>query len=145
MRSAPALAFEYRPSRPAGIVAGLAVLLALLAPWLSALPAGAAALTSVLLAIPAVATLLRHFLPNWCTISHGEAGWALRDRDGQEVPAQLLGSVHAGPLLTLSLRPSGRRPFHALFAWGNIDPQVRRELILLLARTRIEQARPETG
>ena len=142
MKSAPPIAFDYRPSR-AVIAATCAIALAAAAtPWLSALPAAACGVLSVLAVLLALAALTRFARPGFVRIAHGAAGWTLLDRARREHPALLVGHRRLGAMLVLEWRHDRRAHFRAVLVPDNLDAQTRRRLVLLLARGQPAQPAP---
>lgn len=142
MKSAPPIAFDYRPSRTV-IAATVAIaLVAAVAPWLSALPAAACSALSALALLLAIAALVRFARPGFVRIAHGAAGWTLLDHAWREHPALLVGHRHLGAMLVLDWRHDRRARFRALLVPDNLDAQTRRRLVLLLARGQPAQPAP---
>lgn len=140
MKSAPTIAFEYRPSRRVLCVLVLVAVLAGTAPWLSALPWMAC--LAATLAICAVALQAGHgFMhPPIARIAHRGDGWVLIDAQGNEQGAQLRGHRHLGTLITLDWRCAGGARMRAVLAGDNLDADTRRRLIVLLRRVAHAQA-----
>ena len=138
MKSAPGIAFDYRPSRQLGGV-GLAVAtLALLAPWLSGLPWPASLLLSLAVLALATRSLTRFMRPAFRRIAWHASGWVLVDAAGNERPAELRRHARFGAwLVLLDFRHATRTRFHALIAPDNLDADTRRRLILLLCRAEV--------
>ena len=136
MKSAPAIAFDYRPSRRVAIAVACVGVLAILAVFLGGLALSmrlALALAALALAIFA---LQRHLQPQTRRVSHGAGGWLLVDRDGNERSASLVAHVQRGNLLVLDFRaenPPGRQ--RVLLTVDNSDADLRRRLILVMAAT----------
>ena len=59
MRSAPAIAFDYRASPLLALAVGAGMLAAIVAPWLSRLPTGACGVASLSALVAGVASLAR--------------------------------------------------------------------------------------
>jgi toxin CptA len=136
MKSAPAIAFDYRPSRRVAIaVVGVAAL-AILAVFLSGLSLGmrlVLALAALVLTVPA---LRKHLRPSTRRVAHGAGGWLLVDGEGNERSARLVAHVQRGNLLLLEFRAeeqSGHQ--RILLTTDNSDADLRRRLILVLAAT----------
>ncbi|MET0226480.1 MAG: hypothetical protein ABW187_08580 [Dokdonella sp.] len=140
MKSAPTIAFDYRPSRWIGIAAGVTLALGVLAPWLSALPLLAQAAISLTAFAAGLHALQRHARPPFCRIAWRASGWSLIDAAGAEHAALLGAHAHLGVLLALNFRHGPRSTFHALLLPDNLDAQTRRRLILLLARGEVAHA-----
>ncbi|MEP7043642.1 MAG: hypothetical protein ABI843_11305 [Dokdonella sp.] len=140
MKSAPTIAFDYRPSRwIAG--AGCGVLaLAVLAPSLTALPVIARIGVSLFALVAGACALRRHLLPRFRRIAWRASGWVLVDPAGEEHAALLISQAHLGALLALGFRYGPRARFRMVLAPDNLDAQTRRRLILLLARAEVAHA-----
>ena len=134
MKSAPPIAFDYRPSRTVIAVTIAIALVAAAAPWLSALPAAACSALSALALLLAATALFRFAWPGFVRVSHGAAGWTLLDRAQREHPALLVGHRRLGAMLVLDWRHGRRARFRAVLMSDNLDADTRRRLILLLAR-----------
>ncbi|WP_243039959.1 protein YgfX [Dyella sedimenti] len=135
MTSAPAIGFEYRPSRWLRRVVWPLALLALCSLWLSAVPM-AAKITLSLAAVAAVRRALARFGRTAVSaVGLGRDGnWTLHTRDGQDVPATLVGHrVLASQYVWLWLQASqlGRVPL--LLGPDNSDADIRRRLRMRLA------------
>ncbi len=141
MKSAPTLAFDYRPSRWVGFAAAAMLALAVLAPWLTALPLMASAAISLAVFAAGLRALQRHLRPRFRRIAWRAAGWSLIDRAGDEHAALLTAHAHLGALLALGFRHGPRARFQAVLAPDNLDAQTRRRLILLLARAEVAHAK----
>jgi hypothetical protein len=141
MRSAPSIAFDYRPSRRITAAATVIVALALVAPWLAALPRiGEVAISLVACAFGIVA--LRRFRTiRFQGIAYGARGWNLVDASGIERPADLVAHRQFGPWISLDFRAAGRNRFRVLLDADNSDAETRRRLMLLLARAEVVQTR----
>lgn len=66
-------------------------------------------------------------------IAHGEAGWLLVDRDGNEHAADLVAHVDRGIMQALEFRVGGRAHRFVLLA-DNCDRETARRLRLVLAK-----------
>lgn len=136
MTSAPAIGFEYRPSRWLGRLLLLVSILATLAGWLSALPWPAK------LAITfAIGFALWRTLARWSGASVQAAGWgrdgswSLRMRDGQDMAATLASfRVIGEQAVWLRLSLGGRSHATLLLAPDNSDADIRRRLRMRLAQ-----------
>ncbi len=140
MKSAPTIAFDYRPSRWIGAAAVLVSVCAVLAPWLSGLPPVAGASLSLAALMFAALVLRRFWQPPIRRVAFRASGWMLVDADGAELPALLESHAHLGVLLVLGFRHASRARFHALLAPDNLDAGTRRRLIVLLSRAEVVQA-----
>jgi toxin CptA len=133
MKSAPAIAFDYRPSRSVGLAIGGMTVLSLLAISHS----GISMRWGWILAVAALSTglhaLYRHFHPGMVRIARTGAGWMLVDRRGLEYPVDLIRHIRRGLLLVLHFRhESGHRRSFVLMP-DNVDADLRRRLLLALA------------
>ena len=138
MTSAPAIGFEYRPSRAFESVLGAMTLLALAALWLSALPWWGCLMASLALGGAGMFERRRWRLGTvsaalWATDGH----WTLR-AGSEDVPASLLSFRIGGGCLWLRLQPMSGRPVSLLLAPDNGDADLRRRLRMRLAATRME-------
>lgn len=130
MRSAPAIAFEYRPSRLLIAALGAMLVLALLAivmsslawPWKIGIAAG--------VLVSCALSLHRLSDPRWTHVAFGEAGWILADRTGSEAVALLMRHVKLGAMQVLTLRVDSR-PFHVVILPDNLGHDARRNLVLV--------------
>ncbi|MBU6246924.1 MAG: hypothetical protein KGN77_04135 [Xanthomonadaceae bacterium] len=132
MTSAPAIGFEYRPSRWLAVAVGVMLMLALVAVGLSGLAGwikvlvGAASIAGVL------ASLVRQTAMPAAVGWSPEAGWSLLGRDGVERAAELSSFRVVAGCLVLDLRCEGRRQGLWLLP-DNSDPDTRRRLRMRLA------------
>ncbi|TAH41015.1 MAG: hypothetical protein E6R11_07170 [Rhodocyclaceae bacterium] len=136
MKSAPAIAFDYRPSRYLGIGVVLMTCIAVLAiAWSGLASAWKGILSAVVLLYAAVS--LRGWVNVGITrIAHGDSGWRLIDRHGHEDSAELKGFLRRGVLLVLEFSAANGRRHRFLLAPGNSDAELRRCLwLVLLAQT----------
>ncbi|QAU23917.1 hypothetical protein EO087_07875 [Dyella sp. M7H15-1] len=136
MTSAPAIGFEYRPSRWVPrlflLMASLALLAIILlgAPWL---------LRCALIVVVVVAcgqAMHRLRLPIYA-VGWAKGGWTLRGLDGADDPATLLSSRAMGSLVLLRL---ASRRYGKLTLWlmpDNSDADIRRRLRMRLAVLRV--------
>ena len=133
MKSAPAIAFDYAPSRL--VLAGV-LLLGTFA-VLAVLASGLAIELKALLAILAVAHTgyaAKIFGTRPITrIAHGEAGWLLIDRNGDERAVELCRHVRRGFLLVLEFGAPAEPVRRFVLTPDNIDAETRRRLLLVLA------------
>lgn len=135
MKSVPAIAFDYRPSR--WLLAAI-VTIALLALAAIAL-CGLNAWSRLALAIIVIAYTLwtvRDFRnPPFTHISWHAAGhWRLRDAADREQVAELRRAVVLGVLIVLVLRIGPQRSFALPLLPDNCDAETRRHLRVRLAR-----------
>lgn len=134
MKSAPSIAFDYAPSRHLLVVLCVVAVLAVAAPWLSALPVVVCIVLSLLAII--VATIAARPLrePPFVRIAYRGDGWVLLDRAGVE-HAALLGTYrHLGAFVMLDWRHARRARFRVVLAPDNLDAETRRRLVVLLRR-----------
>lgn len=135
MTSAPAIGFEYRPSRWLGGVLLAFVVLATLALWLSGVSVILKAMLTAMLAIAVARALMRMArspvaAAGW---SH-HAGWTLRTADGEDRPASLhTFRVVGEQVVWLHLVSTGLDPVSLLLAPDNSDADIRRRLRMRLA------------
>ncbi|SFS12428.1 toxin CptA [Dyella sp. OK004] len=143
MTSAPAIGFEYRPSRLFGRclvamagLAGLAVVLAGVGLWLKALLlAGVGIALFRVLAAQAQQPVRA---AGWAA----DGNWGLRLHQGQDVVAVLLSFRVLGMFLLLRLRSTEGREAALLLAPDNSDADLRRRLRMRLATVKSEEATP---
>ncbi|GAA0704728.1 hypothetical protein [Dokdonella soli] len=140
MKSAPTIAFDYRPSRRIGAAAAAVCVCAVLAPWLSGLPLPARVMLSLFALAAGSHALWRFLHPPFRRAAFRESGWLLVDTRGEEHPALLESHAHLGALLALSLRYAPRARFRVLLAPDNLDAGSRRRLVAMLARAEVVQA-----
>ena len=140
MRSAPAIAFDYRASPLLALAAATGVVAAIAAPWLSRLPTGACGVASLAALVAGVASLARFGRVAFPRIALRASGWTLVDAAGVEHTANLVAHVRLGTWLVLDFRSANRRRFRAVLGPDNIDADTRRRLILLLSRAEVAQA-----
>ncbi len=137
MKSAPAIAFDYAPSRwlAAAIVA--VALLALVSAALTGVNAWLK-LTIGCAVVGYTAHALRcHFSASICRVAWQEAGhWKIAHADGQERVADLQQAVVRGGWLVLTLRVGNGERVALILGPDNSDADVRRRLRVRLARAR---------
>ncbi len=140
MRSAPAIAFDYRP--PPRVVAPVAILslAAMAAPWLSVLPPPVCAALSLAALLIALRALHRFVRPRFRRVACRSSGWTLVDAAEFEHAAELVAHTLLGAWIALDFRVEGRGRFRALLGPGNADADLRRRLIHSLARAELAQA-----
>ncbi|RAO75110.1 protein YgfX [Dyella jiangningensis] len=135
MTSAPAIGFEYRPSRWLGHVLLVMATLALLALSLSAVPV----ILKGALAVVLMAATIRAWrgFARSSVIAAGwsqRGGWTLRMADGEDQPASLRAFRVAGErIVWLHLVAPGHRSVSLLLAPDNSDGDIRRRLRMRLA------------
>ncbi|HEX5122841.1 MAG TPA: hypothetical protein VFV97_06305 [Rhodanobacteraceae bacterium] len=139
MRSAPSIAFDYRPAPAIIALAGAIVVAACAAPWLSAAPVVAKAVVSVAAAAYGIVALRRFVHAAFARIAFRASGWVLVDGVGVEHAAALASFVRYGPWIALDFRLGRGGRFRVLIGPGNSDAETRRRLILLLSRAEVVQ------
>ncbi|MBN8727379.1 MAG: hypothetical protein J0H15_06700 [Xanthomonadales bacterium] len=140
MKSAPPIAFDYRPSRRIAAAALALAALALACATLNDLPAGLRLLLVPALLAAVAVGLWRFLHPPFRRVAWGGSGWLLIDRQGDAHAATLVGQRRLGNLLALDFRCPTRAPFRPLLASDNLDADTRRRLVLTLARADIAPA-----
>ena len=143
MTSAPAIGFEYSPSRwlprlllAMSVLAVVAVLLAAIPFWLKY----PLAVTPLLAGRHAALCFKRS--PVRAAGWGRDGSWTLRFASGDDVPASL-GSFRAmGDLIWLRLSPVGRDSVVMLLAPDNTDADIRRRLRMRLALPAHEESEP---
>jgi len=134
MKSAGAIAFDYRPSRLVAAAIVAVLLLALGAIGLSGFGSWPALVLAVLAGAYAAFELRRFWRAPARRLAWQEAGhWRIADRDGHEHTAELRGAVVRGGFVALDLRSEGRR-VPIVLAPDNCDADLRRRLRVRLAR-----------
>lgn len=113
---------------------------AVIAPWLSGVPAVARASLSLSVLVAGIVALRRFSNVGFRRIAYQASGWKLVDAFEAEHAAELLSHTQLGNWLVLDFRNAGRRRFRALLGPDNVDAETRRRLILLLARAEVAQA-----
>lgn len=143
MTSAPAIGFEYRPSRSLRRVLIVICLLAMgaivlcgVAPWLK----GLLLVMSVLLTLRAITRLSD---PATAAVGwSGHSGWTLRLRDRTDVPATLVSFRVMASFVLLRLRTDEHGVQVVLLAPDNSDADIRRRLRMRLATMQLDEALP---
>ncbi|WP_430389418.1 protein YgfX [Dyella sp. 20L07] len=139
MTSAPAIGFEYRPSRWMARVLLLFSLLALFALCLSALSLWLKFVLSMLLAV--MFWRARRRFANTPVIAAGwgrEGEWSLHLKDGSDTSASLNASrVMGDKAIWLQLCAPGRGRWALLLAPDNSDADIRRRLRMRLALSHV--------
>jgi len=141
MKSAAAIAFDYRPSR--WLQAGLAcaALLAVLADAVSGMPAALKAAIGVMTLGYAIVELRRLRKPAIGRCAwHGDGQWRVRDAAGNDHAATLLRSSVRGGLVVLCLRVAEHRSVALVLLPDNCDADTRRRL-----RVRLSHAAADVG
>jgi toxin CptA len=135
MKSATAVAFEYRPSRWIAAVVVLMAVLAFVAIALSGIPwwVGIVAVTSA--AACAAFALGRFLRPLVRRAVWQQAGhWRVTDADGREFTTELTRGVARGAWIVLRLRRSDGRGFALILGPDNCTADTRRQLRVRLSR-----------
>jgi toxin CptA len=135
MKSAPAIAFDYRPSRWLLAAMVAIALLALAAVALSGLNAWLKLGLAVCVVAYAVLTLRGFLQPRFTHVTWHSAGhWRLRDAADREQIAELQHTVVLGILIVLTLRFDPKRTLALPLLPDNCDAQTRRRLRVRIAR-----------
>jgi toxin CptA len=143
MTSAPAIGFEYRPSRllPRALIgvamlAALAVMLSALQLWLK--------LVLLLVVLAATWRAIRRLAANPIAAAGWSAdnAWTLRLLDHEDVPATLASFRVLGALVWLRLQTAERGAQVLLLAPDNSDADIRRRLRMRLATMQPDEAVP---
>lgn len=143
MTSAPAIGFEYVPSRTLRravmmvcLLAWMAIVLCAVPIWLKMLLLGGSALSGWqalrLLSMPAVVAV------GWSR----ESGWSLHLRDSSDVAASLISFRMMAAFVLLRLRTEEQGVQVILLAPDNSDPDTRRRLRMRLATMEPGEALP---
>ena len=141
MTSAPAIGFEYRPSRWLPRLLWLLAALALLAVALAGLPFWLKLPLALLVAGSAWRAVRRYQRsPVTAAGWSGEGGWSLRFADGSDAPAELASFRVLGAAVLLRLRLAQPGEQVLLLAPDNSDADIRRRLRMRLATVRAEPA-----
>ena len=139
MKSAPTIAFDYRPSRWIAVIASVVVIVAMAAPLFSGLPRGARIALSLTALFVGAAALKRFTHAAFRRIAYQASGWKLVGVDEAEHAVDLMAHTRLGSWLVLDFGHARRRRFRALLGPDNVDAETRRHLILLLARAEVAQ------
>jgi toxin CptA len=139
MKSAPSIAFDYRPAAAIVALASVIIVAAVSAPWFSATPLSIKAAVSIAAAAYGIVALRRFVRIGVVRIAYRATGWVLVDKTGTERAADLASHARYGRWIALDFRLDGRRRFRALIGPGNTDAETRRSLILLLSRAEVVQ------
>ena len=142
MTSAPAIGFEYRPSRWVPRLLVVMTFLVLLAIALS----GMALVWQIVLAMGTVIacrhTLLRLRLPIYAVGWAGQSGWTLRGLDGSDDTATLLSFRAIGGVVLLRLASCRYGKLTLWLLPDNSDADIRRRLRMRLAILRTAPLEP---
>lgn len=133
MKSAPAIAFDYAPSRRLAAVAALMAMLAVVGVLKSGLAPSPQVILAVLVPIYAVIGLRRFLVPPFVRVARDASGWQLVGRAGDGVAATLRTHRRLGPLLVLEFELATRQRFRFVLTADVIDAELRRRLLLVLA------------
>ncbi len=133
MKSAPAIAFDYRPCRGIALaIAGMTVVAVV-----AAVASGLALALKLPIAMAALVygtlALKRHWRPETVRIARGEAGWLLVDGVGKENVVALVDHAHRGFLLMLGFRKEDGPILRFMLTPDNCDADLRRRLLLTVA------------
>ncbi|HVV97813.1 MAG TPA: hypothetical protein VHC92_11785 [Rhodanobacteraceae bacterium] len=139
MRSARTIAFDYTASRTIACASLAMSLAAAAAPWLSALPLTARFALSFAAIAAGFAGATQFLRPRFQRIALQESGWTLVDATGVEHAATLASHARLGDWLSLDFRLGRRRRFRLLLGPDNAPAEIRRRLVVLLARAEISQ------
>jgi toxin CptA len=134
MTSAPAIGFEYRPSRHLAVALNLILALA----WIAIALSGLARWLQCVLALAVLmAWLYRRVLdarlPLRALALSGDSQWQLHLSNGDDLPARLLSARVLGEYIVLWLAVAGRGRHGVLLGPDNLDPDSRRRLRMRLA------------
>lgn len=135
MTSAPAIGFEYRPSRWLGRLLCAVSVLAVLSVWLSGVPWAVKLLLVTVLVAAAWRTIARLADSRVTAAGWGrDGGWSLRMEDSEDVAATLQAFRVVGvTVVWLRLSAPGRGGASLLLAPDNSDADIRRRLRMRLA------------
>ncbi|RDI99652.1 hypothetical protein DVT68_02055 [Dyella solisilvae] len=142
MTSAPAIGFEYHPSRWLARIVWPVIVLSLAAIWLSGLAWVAKAILAPWVIIAAAHSLSRFAgSPVTAAGMARDGSWTLRTRGGQDVTATLVGArVLTDRGLWLLLRAPGLGQLPLLLAPDNSDADIRRRMRMRLAAAPTQEA-----
>lgn len=139
MKSAPSIAFDYRPAPAIVALTGFIVVAAVSAPWLGAAPPAVNAAVSIAALGYGIVALRRFARVDFRRVAYRASGWVLVDRAGTEHAADLASHACYGSWIALDFRLDRKRRFRPLVGPGNADAETRRRLILLLSRAEVVQ------
>lgn len=134
MTSAPAIGFEYRPSRAFQCVLSVLVVLALLAVMLSALPVWMQVAVAVVVLMASWREL--HRMARSPVVAAGwgdEDRWTVHLASHEDVAATLASHRVLGPFVLLRLKTVENSEHVLLLAPDNTDTDIRRRLRMRLA------------
>jgi toxin CptA len=137
MKFAPAIAFDYRPSRWLGLAVGGVAFLACVAVALSGMPWWTKLAAAIAACCYAAHSLRRFWLVSVRRVAWHEAGhWRIAEADGAEHVAELEHAVVRGAWIVLRLQRSDGERLVLILGPDNSDADVRRRLRVRLARVR---------
>ena len=143
MTSAPAIGFEYRPSRWLPRLLWLIAALALLALALSGMPWWLKSLAAALVVLMVLRAVRRHLATPVRAAGWSDAGgWSLHLADHRDVPAALASFRVLGGCILLRLRTTALGEQALLLAPDNSDADIRRRLRMRLATVQAGEAVP---
>ena len=143
MTSAPAIGFEYRPSRWLPRLLNAVAVLAILAIALSGLPVWLKLLLSAVAALLAWRAVRRWWAsPVRAAGWSGEGGWSLHLADHRDAAATLASFRVLGDCILLRLRAASLGEQVLLLAPDNSDADIRRRLRMRLATVQAGEAVP---
>jgi toxin CptA len=135
MPSAPAIAFDYRPSRRLQFAAAAALLLATLSLALTALPLWLMLALMLALVVYALFALWRLRRRTGFNVAWHEAGhWQITREGAPARSAELHDATVRGEWIVLRLRLDDRRMLPLVLAPDNSDAELRRRLRVRLGR-----------
>ncbi|SEI83015.1 protein YgfX [Frateuria terrea] len=132
MTSAPAIGFDYRPSRVPRQLLAMVAALACVAIALSGVPLGFKLVLGTGVLFLALAAARRSARSRIAGVGYGSDGWALYQADRSQLPATLLSHRVIGTCVLLRLQ-TDRATEILLLAPDNSDPDIRRRLRMRLA------------
>lgn len=132
MTSAPAIGFEYRPSRWIPRLFLVVTLLTLLAIALSGAPWTVQCGLAVAVIAACRLAIRRLHLPIY-SVGWARSGWTLRSLNGEDEPASLLSFRAMGSLVLLRLASRRHGKFTLWLMPDNSDADIRRRLRMRLA------------
>ena len=135
MKSVPAIAFDYRPSR--GLLCGILIMAVLASVAIALCGLGMAwKLGLVALAAAYMGWALRKFLyrPFVRIVWHSAGHWRLHDAHGREQVGEFVRAVVLGVLTVLVLKTAATRAVAFVLLPDNCDAETQRKLRVRLAR-----------
>lgn len=137
MKSAPAIAFEYRPSRWVALVIAALTALALVALAISGMPWWIKLAISACAVVYAATSIVRFVRIPAINLSWYEAGhWRVFGLHDRETVAELQHAIVRAGWIVLTLRCSNAKCLRLLLTPDICDAETRRRLCVRLARTR---------